>query len=58
MTSKEFKRWLVQQGATFGTSKGSHLKIYLNGKQSILPMHNTDLKKGTLEGIKKQLGLK
>ena len=58
MTSKEFKRWLIQQGATFGTGKGSHLKVYLNGKHSVLPMHNTDLKTGTLEGIKKQLGLK
>jgi len=58
MTSKEFKKWLTQQGATFQQAKGSHVKIYLNGKQSILPMHNTDLKTGTLEGIKKQLGLK
>ncbi len=58
MNSKEFKRWLTQQGATFLPGKGSHLKVYLNGRQSVLPMHNTDLKKGTLEGIKKQLGLK
>ena len=58
MNSKEFKRWLAQQGATFVAGKGSHLKVYLNGKQSILPMHNSDLKTGTLEGIKKQLGLK
>jgi mRNA interferase HicA len=58
MNSKEFKRWLTQQGATFETAKGSHLKVYLNGKQSILPMHNTDLKIGTLVAIKKQLGLK
>ncbi len=58
MDSKEFKRWLERQGATFKTGKGSHLKVYLNGKQSILPMHNTDLKTGTVEGIKKQLGLK
>lgn len=58
MNSKELKRWLTQQGATFGPMKGSHLKVYLNGKQSIIPMHNTDLKKGTVEGIKKQLGLK
>ena len=57
MNSKEFKRWLTQQGATFQQAKGSHVKVYLNGKQSILPMHNTDLKTGTLEGIKKQLGL-
>ena len=58
MNSKEFKRWLTQQGATFQQAKGSHVKVYLNGKQSVLPMHNTDLKTGTLEGIKKQLGLK
>ena len=58
MNSKEFKRWLAQQGATFRPGKGSHLKVYLNGKQSVLPMHNTDLKKGTLKGIKRQLGLK
>jgi mRNA interferase HicA len=58
VNSKEFKRWLTQQGATFLPGKGSHLKVYLNGRQSVLPMHNTDLKKGTLEGIKKQLGLK
>jgi len=38
--------------------KGSHLKVYLNGKQAILPMHSTELEKGTVEGIKKQLGLK
>ena len=58
MNSKEFKRWLTLQGVEFGTQKGSHLKVYLNGRQSIIPMHNTDLKKGTVEGIKKQLGLK
>jgi len=58
MNSKEFKRWLARQGATFITAKGSHVKVYLNGKQSILPMHNAELKTGTVEGIKKQLGLK
>ncbi|WAR46906.1 type II toxin-antitoxin system HicA family toxin [Methylomonas rapida] len=58
MNSKQFKKWLEQQGATFQEGKGSHLKVFLNGKQSILPMHNSDLKTGTVEGIKKQLGLK
>lgn len=58
MNSKEFKRWLIKQGAVFQPGKGSHLKVYLNGRQSVLPMHGTDLKKGTVEGIKKQLGLK
>jgi mRNA interferase HicA len=47
-----------QQGATFQTTKGSHLKIFLNGRQSVMPMHNAELKTGTVEGIKKQLGLK
>ncbi|MDE3022679.1 MAG: type II toxin-antitoxin system HicA family toxin [Pseudomonadota bacterium] len=58
MNSKELKQWLTKQGATFRQGKGSHLKVYLNGKQSILPMHNTELKTGTVESIKKQLGLK
>ena len=58
VTSKEFKRWLAGQGATFKAGKGSHLKVYLNGRQSVLPMHDAELKKGLVEAIKKQLGLK
>ena len=56
--SGEFKRWLEKQGAVFTPGKGSHFRIELNGKRSILPMHSKDLKKGLVEGIKKQLGLK
>jgi mRNA interferase HicA len=58
VTSKEFRRWLVERGATFRPGKGSHLKVYLNGKQSVLPMHNAELGTGLVESIKKQLGLK
>jgi mRNA interferase HicA len=58
MTSKEFKRWLSDQGATFKVGKGSHVKVYLNGKQSVLPVHTGDMKLGTLNPIKKQVGLK
>jgi mRNA interferase HicA len=58
VTSKEFKRWLEKQGATFGSSNGSHLKVFLNGNTSILPMHNKDLGNGLVHSIKKQLGLK
>jgi mRNA interferase HicA len=58
MNSNEFKRWLAKQGATFQPGKGSHLKVFLNGRQSVMPMHTTELKTGTVEGIKKQLGLK
>jgi len=58
MTSKEMKRWLAAMGATFNAGKGSHLKVYLNGKRSVLPMHVGDLKKSTERSIRKQLGLK
>ena len=43
VTNKEFRRWLAQQGAVFKTGKGSHPKVYLNGRQSVLPMHNAEL---------------
>jgi len=57
--SKEFKKWLAKQGATFKPGKGSHLKVYLNGRQSVLPMHGKgEVGKGLESSIKKQLGIK
>ena len=59
MTSKQLKAWLEQQGATFQQGRGSHLKVYLNGRQSVVPMHgSTELSKGLVAAIKRQLGLK
>lgn len=59
MNSKQMKKWLEQQGATFMPGKGSHLKVFLNGRQSALPMHGTtELGKGLEAAIKRQLGLK
>lgn len=59
VNSKQMKKWLEKQGATFEPGKGSHLKVFLNGKQSILPMHGTaELGKGLEAAIKRQLGLK
>jgi len=58
MKSSEFKRWLAEQGATFRPGKGSHLKVSLNGRSSVLPMHSKELKTGLVEAIKRQLGLK
>lgn len=58
MKQSEFVRWLTKQGATFkdGTK---HLKVYLNGKQTILPRHPAkELKQPLIDGVKKQLGLK
>lgn len=58
MNSKQMKKWLEQQGATFQAGKGSHLKVFLNGKQSTLPMHGAaELDKGLETAIKRQLGL-
>jgi mRNA interferase HicA len=56
--SSEFKRWLAARGATFTSGKGSHLRVELNGKISVLPMHHKDLGPGLVASIKKQLGLK
>jgi len=59
MKTSEFKRWLEEQGATFGKQTGSHQKVYLNGRMAILAIHSSkEIKKGTVSGIKKQLGLK
>ena len=58
MKSSELKRWLKEQGATFGKFQGSHLKVFLNGRHSILPMHHKEIGKGLVKDIKKQLGLK
>jgi mRNA interferase HicA len=56
--STEFKRWLADRGATFRPGKGSHLKVELNGRMSVLPMHNKELGVGLVQAIKKQLGVK
>ena len=58
MNSSEFKRWLARQGASFAPAKGSHVKVFLNGRQSILPMHASELTTGMVEAMKKQLGPK
>ena len=58
MNSRQFKKQLADLGATFKPGKGGHLKVYLNGKKSVLPMGSKELKTGTVEGIKKQLGVK
>jgi len=52
------KRWLQKQGATFEPGKGGHLKVHLNGRRSVLAMHSGEMPKGTVDAIKKQLGLK
>lgn len=59
MTPRQFKRWLSRLGCTFETGKGGHLVVRRGDRKSILPMHGKkDMPKGTMEAIKKDLGLK
>ena len=58
MKSSEMRRWLMKLGATFEPGKGSHFHVFLNGRRSIIPMHNKELGTGLAEQIKKDLGLK
>lgn len=59
MKTSEFKRWLEKQGAAFTSGKGSHLKVELDGKFSVLPMHKSkEIGTGLVAKIKKDLGLK
>lgn len=59
MNSNQFKKWLAEQGATFSPGKGGHLKVFLNGKQSILPMHGSkEIGTWLDHKIRKDLGLK
>lgn len=58
MNSNELKRWLSKKGAQFGGQKGSHLKVHLNGKRTILPMHGKkEVGTGLLKKIMKDLGI-
>jgi mRNA interferase HicA len=58
MKVSELQRYLSRLGARFENGAG-HLKIYLNGKQSVMPRHpSKEIPKGTVEAIKKQLGIK
>jgi mRNA interferase HicA len=57
MKSAAMKRWLSKLGATFKTGKGSHLHVYLNGRRTVLPMHNKELGTGIAEAIRKDLGI-
>jgi hypothetical protein len=37
--------------------KGSHLKVWLNGRRTVIPCHRGDIPDGTFGRIKKDLGL-
>ena len=60
MKTSEFVRWLKAQGVRIeGFGKGSHLKVSLGERSSVVPMHpSKEIGKGLVEKIKKDLGLK
>ena len=61
MDSRELKRWLKKQGCTFeeNRGKGGHITVRLGNNVTVMPMHGQkELPTGTVEAIKKQLGLK
>jgi mRNA interferase HicA len=54
------KRWLEKRGCTFLPAKGSHTRVTLGGKSTIVPMHGSgkEIGKGLEHRIKTDLGLK
>ena len=54
----QLKRWLAARGCTF--EEGSkHIKVFHGGKGTLLPRHGSkELPTGTVESIKRALGLK
>ena len=60
MTSKEMIKLLKQHGFEKVSQSGSHVKMknIKTDKQTVVPLHSKDLKKGTEQTILKQAGLK
>ena len=62
MKSSEFIKWLKKQGCEIiqNEPKGGHITVKYKGERTVMPFHGSrkEMKKGTVEGIKKQLGLK
>lgn len=60
MTPKEMVKYLKNNGFEIVGQNGSHVKMrnLTTGRQTEVPMHNKDLKKGLETAILKQAGLK
>lgn len=57
MKQKEFQRWLARQGATFADGT-NHLKVYLNGRQTVMPRHpGKELNAALRKAIIRQLNI-
>lgn len=60
MTPKEMIKLLKKNGFEEVSQNGSHVKMknFETGRQTIVPYHCKDLKKGLEQGILKEAGLK
>lgn len=60
MKYSEFRRWLIQQGATLKKHRSGsrHFKVFLGDRQSIFPDHGSkEMGEGLRKSIMKDLGL-
>ena len=60
MKAKDFHKFLLKYGCEHVSVRGSHYKVLnpASGEHSTVPIHSgKDLKKGTLAGILKKLGI-
>jgi len=59
VTYAEFKRDPDKAGCRFGTQRGSHWKVSLGDRHTVLPWHpKKEISTGLMNAIGKQLGLK
>jgi predicted RNA binding protein YcfA (HicA-like mRNA interferase family) len=56
---RRIRRLATKRGWTLieRQGKGSHLIVILDGRQSSIPRHGSDIKKGTFYGILRDFGL-
>jgi mRNA interferase HicA len=57
VTASELRRKLAKAGCTFEDRK-KHTRVFFLGRESHMPRHpSKEIKKGTLQGILRQLGI-
>jgi mRNA interferase HicA len=58
MKPAELRRILARKGALFAEGRGSHVKVRLGSRATVLPMHNKDIPTGTFHVMLRNLGLR
>lgn len=57
MYSRELLKLMLKNGWQIVSQKGSHIKLKKENQIEIVPIHNKELKIGTLKAILKRTGL-